>query len=301
MSIFQLTASRRGWQFILFLLFCILCISTHSLTKRLTNGVQVPHIFRNISTHSLTKRLTACQYLQKPLKSYFNSQPHEEADPWISADWTYAYISTHSLTKRLTFNASGLLSWCSISTHSLTKRLTVVWNIPYASVVFQLTASRRGWPFFFRCVICHPAFQLTASRRGWQIRHLFLSKQRYFNSQPHEEADYNQKTCDLAHWYFNSQPHEEADWYRWSKLQVSRISTHSLTKRLTNILHVFYRGRSISTHSLTKRLTGIIDDVAVTYTFQLTASRRGWPFFFAVYPFMDLFQLTASRRGWRCW
>ena len=55
-----------------------------------------------ISTHSLTKRLT--EYFCKSHDQFinFNSQPHEEAD--VSASFTTAttYISTHSLTKRLT-------------------------------------------------------------------------------------------------------------------------------------------------------------------------------------------------------
>ncbi len=36
---------------------------------------------------------------------------------------------------------------------------------------------------------------------------------RYFNSQPHEEADKFQCQFFLRHVYFNSQPHEEADKY----------------------------------------------------------------------------------------
>ncbi len=56
-------------------------ISTHSLTRRLTvtywNGLN-RHF--NISTHSLTRRLTTLLPTQERTKTYFNSQPHKEAD-----------------------------------------------------------------------------------------------------------------------------------------------------------------------------------------------------------------------------
>ena len=77
---------------------------------------------------------------------------------------------------------------------------------------------------------------------------------------------------------------------------------------------------SISTHSLTKRLTILPFCNSVSYTFQLTASRRGWQnnilhlqkeFYFNSQPHeeadltdpvlnccLSIFQLTASRRGW---
>ena len=55
-------------------------ISTHSLTKRLTYGLEYVGYEINISTHSLTKRLTLIR----------------------SEHRTHIKISTHSLTKRLT-------------------------------------------------------------------------------------------------------------------------------------------------------------------------------------------------------
>ena len=77
----------------------------------------------------------------------------------------------------------------------------------------------------------------------------------HFNSQPHEEAD-GLEMCSLRmqNTYFNSQPHEEADFDNPELLQEEHISTHSLTKRLTNLIPMQnYQHR----------------------TFQLTASRRG--------------------------
>ena len=54
---------------------------------------------------------------------------------------------------------------------------------------------------------------------------------------------------------FNSQPHEEADSFRSFGSYGVKISTHSLTKRLTIIFSQLYSWKAISTHSLTKRLT----------------------------------------------
>ena len=56
---------------------------------------------------------------------------------------------------------------------------------------------------------------------------------KYFNSQPHEEADYLEWTHTALFSYFNSQPHEEADGIQNTASTCSYISTHSLTKRLT--------------------------------------------------------------------
>ena len=56
----------------------------------------------------------------------------------------------------------------------------------------------------------------------------------YFNSQPHEEADIERWIEDGRKQYFNSQPHEEADWNQQVCIRIFGISTHSLTRRLTD-------------------------------------------------------------------
>ena len=100
-----------------------------------------------------------------------------------------------------------------ISTHSLTKRLTdYVYPKCNEALLFQLTASRRGWQ---------------------QKRESILRKIKYFNSQPHEEADLS----------------------AYNTLIQGCISTHSLTKRLTILPRFGWWNQAISTHSLTKRLT----------------------------------------------
>ena len=128
-----------------------------------------------------------------PLKkgNYFNSQPHEEAD-FLRPLWFCSYLY--------------------ISTHSLTKRLTVIVLFFLSLIIFQLTASRRGWLEEWNSIKHVAIFQLTASRRGWRYRLRVSPVHLHFNSQPHEEADINQsRNIQTGRLNFNSQPHEEAD------------------------------------------------------------------------------------------
>ena len=81
--------------------------------------------------------------------------------------------------------------------------------------------------------------------------------------------------------YFNSQPHEEAD--------VGRLSGSW--------------SDFISTHSLTKRLTRVTDPVSISASFQLTASRRGWPsanYVWGAYLYISTHSLT-KRLTARMW
>ena len=55
----------------------------------------------------------------------------------------------------------------------------------------------------------------------------------HFNSQPHKEADYSAGNGIAGERNFNSQPHKEADFNRISEAESLYISTHSLTRRLT--------------------------------------------------------------------
>ena len=56
----------------------------------------------SISTHSLTRRLTDQHSNNIRIRGYFNSQPHKEADQLETDLDKIEYISTHSLTRRLT-------------------------------------------------------------------------------------------------------------------------------------------------------------------------------------------------------
>ena len=59
----------------------------------------------------------------------------------------------------------------------------------------------------------------------------------------------------LPSWYFNSQPHKEADMCFGIPQGGDEISTHSLTRRLTERAGKITASIHISTHSLTRRLT----------------------------------------------
>ena len=57
-----------------------------------------------ISTHSLTRRLTNSAAGTASGDTNFNSQPHKEADERMRLLGVWKDISTHSLTRRLTFS-----------------------------------------------------------------------------------------------------------------------------------------------------------------------------------------------------
>ena len=76
------------------------------------------------------------------------------------------------------------------------------------------------------------------------------------------------------------------------------ISTHSLTRRLTEEYMKRVFNFYISTHSLTRRLTPTCNAVVACATFQLTASQGGWPVSHFHSRCKTVFQLTASQGGW---
>ena len=93
--------TRRMTQY-KFQILCSFFISTHILTRRMT--IPPVPIFRkeNISTHILTRRMTASLIFSLYQHAYFNSHPHEE-DDCISNSYRLNYrISTHILTRRMT-------------------------------------------------------------------------------------------------------------------------------------------------------------------------------------------------------
>ena len=103
-----------------------------------------------------------------------------------------------------------------ISTHILTKRMTTSKLTPTISGAFQLTSSRRGWPYTS-----------------------------IFNI--------------LIKYYFNSHPHEEDDFLGKTNKGNTNISTHILTKRMTESNYYVFKYWSISTHILTKRMTNFVE------------------------------------------
>ena len=120
----------------------------------------------------------------------------------------------------------------------------------------------------------------------------------YFNSQPHKEADDRKAGLyDLAK-NFNSQPHKEADLTALDKALNGKISTHSLTRRLTDTQTIYnWDSDSISTHSLTRRLTYIrrlekIQEYISTHSLTRRLTK------YLQFPVSRwVFQLTASQGG----
>ena len=208
-------------------------ISTHILTKRMTELNEARKNYGSISTHILTKRMTI-----------FNI-----------SKLCCAVISTHILTKRMTTSLVSYGGSGNISTHILTKRMTYssdctcnLWHFnshPHEEddLVSMLIHNR------LRYFNSHPheeddfniamskihliIFQLTSSRRGWhrKLPHLhsnpdisthILTKRmtRFLNT---TSCAYNISTHILTKRmtltgyqhvpdrYFNSHPHEEDD------------------------------------------------------------------------------------------
>ena len=189
--------------------------------------------------------------------SYFNSQPHEEADIGYLTYWIFPPLFQLTASRRGWRNLKTL-SMCqehfnsqpheeadpykaylekfeAISTHSLTKRLT-------------------RW-FYWK-------FQM----------------ENYFNSQPHEEADDKFGVIPQGCTLFQLTASRRG----WQQVVeqihvVSDISTHSLTKRLTRWLSLHYR-QCCHFNSQPHEEADLLWNT-INYhqkTFQLTASRRGW-------------------------
>ena len=121
-----------------------------------------------------------------------------------------------------------------ISTHSLTRRLTQK-SQPLGQPLVISTHSltrRLTWVWFqpyprFRYFNSQPHKEADCCHeRG-------SAASEYFNSQPHKEADVVAGVDCRAVEHFNSQPHKEADVKGLKQKGKYNISTHSLTRRLT--------------------------------------------------------------------
>ena len=280
--VFQLTASQGGWPASIKVIAvgaiisthsltrrltirytivnrCVL-ISTHSLTRRLTGNSSYILSANYISTHSLTRRLTTSDtildivksdfnsqphkeadwstYTSKQFWDYFNSQPHKEADDWHAiVQSSMISISTHSLTRRLTVSPYSAFFVTEISTHSLTRRLTPV--LGFCTLLHHFNsqphkeADLPPAPWYDGLSI----FQLTASQGGWPGHILWRISE--FLISTHSLTRRLTEICHITRWiwrYFNSQPHKEADWSSLSDIRWIYISTHSLTRRLTFVV-----------------------------------------------------------------
>ena len=125
--------------------FCPACdISTHSLTRRLTQVCKWSKQADCISTHSLTRRLTAIIVQHPAFPKNFNSQPHKEADVF---QFPYQHQFQHFNSqphKEADDKINDVKYDDAISTHSLTRRLTPWRDWKDLMKSFQLTASQGG-------------------------------------------------------------------------------------------------------------------------------------------------------------
>ena len=97
--------------------------------------------------------------------------------------------------------------------------------------------------------------------------------------------------------YFNSQPHEEADWKCPGLRNIHSISTRSLTRRLTAV----HKGRvaicNISTRSLTRRLTSRVWNKNGNYRYFNSQPHEEADLMDLFKKLPEIFQLAASRGG----
>ena len=273
---FQLTASQGDWLYSDNCKNLTKVISTHSLTRRLTDWLR--HSSRNTIF-----QLTASQGGWHRFSNgqmgrwHFNSQPHKEADSlWRQYTGLGMYFNSQPHKEADgRFNQNSIR--INISTHSLTRRLTIKTTKTIILVIFQLTASQGGWlqlTYYWPPINLISTHSLT--RRLTVYRGSLGIYPNNFNSQPHKEAD---RTPDFSQY-------------------SEKISTHSLTRRLTiqPVNHLF--SAEISTHSLTRRLTSASTNKLSALTFQLTASQGGWLKCTGYIIRLIIFQLTASQGGW---
>ena len=165
---FQLTASQGGWRRTSCLLPCTHGISTHSLTRRLTNCIHCDTEIWEISTHSLTRRLTDFPGRIPFPDGNFNSQPHKEADfSYMIVTGQVEYFNSQPHKEA---DKSFVFLWYNfiISTHSLTRRLTVLLAVFLALLLYFNS---------------QPHKEADDSHPG------YLALTFHFNSQPHKEAD----------------------------------------------------------------------------------------------------------------
>ena len=149
------------------------------------------------------------------------------------------------------------------------------------------------------CYLEKKIFQLTSSRRGWQLAEFYQLTHKNFNSHPHEEDDHHipksqdrigafQLTSSRRGWLYRTGSlghYSVISTHILTKrmtekplpgIRKEHISTHILTKRMTVSLSTYTSYIEISTHILTKRMTVVVISHQFTITFQLTSSRRGW-------------------------
>ena len=253
-EVFQLTSSQGGWQGGRRIIRWI-NISTHILTRRMTDCGRFYRSWKAISTHILTRRMTWLHFHNCLQLQHFNSHPHKEDDDRRWVEQCVHIISTHILTRRMTYlqcvqKSTGIY----FNSHPHKEDDIGAVSAVASSCTFQLTSSQGGWrdrpmspPVCF-------IFQLTSSQGGWHKS----SRSGYWSSN------------------FNSHPHKEDDTPGEKGDDVKNISTHILTRRMTR---PFEWWQKFSIFQLTSSQGGwriSRDNRPALLVFQLTSSQGGW-------------------------
>ena len=165
---FQLTSSQGGWRLESVLLCRYSCLSTHILTRRMTELPPKIHPDFSLSTHILTRRMTVLAYSFKNLFIFQLTSSQGGWRNWKLYRFKSCILSTHILTRRMTLYAWSVYDYESLSTHILTRRMTLcTLSDSSKKKIFQLTSSQGGWQYFYH--ITYPLYS--------------------FNSHPHKEDD----------------------------------------------------------------------------------------------------------------
>ena len=327
LNLFQLTASRGGWQSPD---AADNCFCTFQLTasrggwRGICHKALPPHKHFNSQPHEEADR-KCCQFLSNLVTfqltasrggwqcsvtlleeiSHFNSQPHEEADAEVCSNSVGQYVFQLTASRGGWRDTLGYTSeMVVISTHSLTRRLTTLCGLTIDSRLFQLTASRGGW---------QDASEYLTLWHG------------HFNSQPHEEADANPSSSISAPLLFQltasrggwQSPDAADNCFCTFQLTASRGGWQCSVTLLEEISHFNSQPHEEADAEVCSNSVG-------QYVFQLTASRGGWrdtlgytsemvvisthsltrrltAVMLYIWKPLSAFQLTASRGGWLFW
>ena len=146
---FQLTSSRRGWLTVGNALLPFMEFQLTSSRRGWPIYAPLSGMPLYISTHILTKRMTQRYLLLRLRTAHFNSHPHEEDDlPNRSKHWWCGYFNSHPHEEDDKELQCFHKRDSYISTHILTKRMTTMTAADLEKIIFQLTSSRRGWPVY---------------------------------------------------------------------------------------------------------------------------------------------------------
>ena len=150
-------------------------ISTHILTKRMTGDRDRSAEDGRISTHILTKRMTRKLINRSWCIGYFNSHPHEEDDRIRRqpSEW-YRYFNSHPHEEDDGVSPQFIRVAMHFNSHPHEEDDAERPDLRHRTEPFQLTSSRRGWPFIRLFSTAIFSFQLTSSRRGWHFGSVYV-------------------------------------------------------------------------------------------------------------------------------